>query len=101
MGSDGMTIDDEGNVYVVGRGVTVFNSRGEKIDSIAVNKPWTANITFGGPDRSTAVYHRKRFFVLDQDTSAWRALIFHSSSRRTALAVGEDAAHHVCFLHSC
>lgn len=53
MGSDGMTIDDEGNVYVVGRGVTVFNSRGEKIDSIAVAKPWTANITFGGPDRST------------------------------------------------
>jgi gluconolactonase len=53
MGSDGMTIDDAGNVYVVGRGVTVFNSRGEKIDYIAVSKPWTANITFGGKDRST------------------------------------------------
>ncbi|HEY1214562.1 MAG TPA: SMP-30/gluconolactonase/LRE family protein, partial [Bryobacteraceae bacterium] len=53
MGSDGMTIDDEGNVYLVGKGVTVFNSRGEKIDSIAVQKPWTANITFGGKDRST------------------------------------------------
>ncbi|HSU30031.1 MAG TPA: SMP-30/gluconolactonase/LRE family protein [Bryobacteraceae bacterium] len=53
MGSDGMTIDDEGNVYLVGKGVTVFNSRGEKIDTIAVQKPWTANITFGGKDRST------------------------------------------------
>lgn len=53
MGSDGMTIDDAGDVYLVGKGVTVFNSRGEKIDTIAVQKPWTANITFGGKDRST------------------------------------------------
>jgi len=53
MGSDGMTIDDEGDVYLVGKGVTVFNSRGEKIDSIDVQKPWTANITFGGKDRSS------------------------------------------------
>ncbi len=53
MGSDGMTIDDAGNVYLVGKGVTVFNARGEKIDYIAVSKPWTANITFGGKDMST------------------------------------------------
>ena len=53
MGSDGMTIDNAGNVYLVGKGVTVFNSRGEKIDYIPVAKPWTANITFGGRDRST------------------------------------------------
>ena len=52
MGSDGMTIDNEGNVYVVGKGVTVYNSHGEKIDYIPVSKPWTANITFGGKDRS-------------------------------------------------
>lgn len=52
MGSDGMTIDDEGNVYLTGKGVTVFNSKGEKIDSIPIQKPWTGNITFGGKDRS-------------------------------------------------
>jgi gluconolactonase len=52
MGSDGMTIDDEGDVYLVGKGVTVFNSRGEQIDKIPVPQPWTANITFGGKDRS-------------------------------------------------
>lgn len=52
MGSDGMTIDDEGDVYLVGKGVTVFNSRGEQIDRISVPQPWTANITFGGKDRS-------------------------------------------------
>lgn len=52
MGSDGMTIDDEGDVYLSGKGVTVFNSEGEKIDSIPIGKPWTGNITFGGKDRS-------------------------------------------------
>lgn len=52
MGSDGMTMDDEGDVYLVGKGVTVFNSQGEKIDYIAIEKPWTGNITFGGKDKS-------------------------------------------------
>jgi sugar lactone lactonase YvrE len=29
MGSDGMTIDTEGNVYLTGRGVTVFDKSGK------------------------------------------------------------------------
>jgi gluconolactonase len=53
MGSDGMTIDEQGNVYLTGNGVTVFNSAGEKILHIPVNKEWTANVTFGGKDRKT------------------------------------------------
>ncbi|MDY0355502.1 MAG: SMP-30/gluconolactonase/LRE family protein [Sedimentisphaerales bacterium] len=53
MGSDGMTIDTEGNVYLTGRGVTVFNPTGEKIEQIDINKGWTANVCFGGPDRHT------------------------------------------------
>ena len=50
-GSDGMTIDRKGNVYLTGRGVTVFNPQGEKIANIAVPRGWTANVTFAGPDR--------------------------------------------------
>jgi len=53
MGSDGMTIDNEGNIYLTGRGVTVFNSAGEKIEHIPVDAGWTANVTFGGKDRHT------------------------------------------------
>jgi len=53
MGSDGMTIDNEGNVYLTGRGVTVFNAAGEKIEHIPVDAGWTANVTFGGQDRHT------------------------------------------------
>ena len=53
MGSDGMTIDSEGNIYLTGRGVTVFNPAGEKIEQIPIEAGWTANVTFGGTDRHT------------------------------------------------
>jgi len=53
MGSDGMTIDKKGNVYVTGKGVTVFDKNGTQIEQIEVKEPWTANITFGGKDRKT------------------------------------------------
>ncbi len=63
MGSDGMTIDEKGNVYLTGKGVTIFDPAGNKITNIPVPEPWTANITFGGADRkllfitaSTKVY---------------------------------------------
>jgi gluconolactonase len=53
MGSDGMTIDNQGNVYLTGHGVTVFDSSGKKIEHIEVNESWTANVCFGGTDRRT------------------------------------------------
>jgi len=53
MGSDGMTIDNEGNIYLTGRGVTVFNSAGEKIEHIPIDAGWTANVCFGGKDKHT------------------------------------------------
>jgi gluconolactonase len=53
LGSDGMTLDNEGNVYLTGRGVTVFDRQGKQIEHIDINEPWTANITFGGKDRKT------------------------------------------------
>jgi gluconolactonase len=53
MGSDGMTIDRQGNVYLTGRGVTVFNSEGKQIAHLPVDAPWTANVCFGGKDGRT------------------------------------------------
>lgn len=50
MGSDGMTIDSEGNIYLAGKGVTIFDRNGNKIGNIAVPESWTANVCFGGPD---------------------------------------------------
>lgn len=53
MGSDGMTLDTAGNLYLTGRGVTVFNSKGEKLEVIDIPEGWTANVCFGGRDRNT------------------------------------------------
>lgn len=50
-GSDGMTLDDEGNVYLTGKGVTIFNNKGEKIAWIDIPEPWTANLCFSGKNR--------------------------------------------------
>lgn len=50
-GCDGMTIDTQGNVYLAGDGVTVYNSRGKKIDHIEVPAKWVGNICFAGPRR--------------------------------------------------
>ena len=52
-GSDGMTLDEEGNVYLSGKGVYIFNKNGEKIGYITVPAKWVGNITFGGKDRKT------------------------------------------------
>ncbi|MCP9755339.1 SMP-30/gluconolactonase/LRE family protein [Lacihabitans sp. CCS-44] len=51
MGSDGMTLDNEGNLYLTGRGVTVFDKNGKQIAKIPVPSGWTANICFGGKNR--------------------------------------------------
>jgi gluconolactonase len=51
MGSDGMTIDSEGNIYLTGKGVSVFDPSGKKIEHIEVAEDWTANVCFGGKDR--------------------------------------------------
>lgn len=52
-GSDGMTIDENGNVYITGKGVTVYNAAGLKIGNIPVPSDWVGNVCFGGKDRKT------------------------------------------------
>lgn len=47
-GSDGMTLDSEGNLYLTGNGITIYNDKGEKIEHIAVPAKWTGNVCFGG-----------------------------------------------------
>ncbi len=53
MGSDGMTTDEQGNIYLTGKGVTVFNPKGEQIEHIPVEAGWTANVCLGGKDMKT------------------------------------------------
>jgi gluconolactonase len=53
LGSDGMTLDTEGNLYLTGKGVTVFDKTGKQIEHIDVPENWTANVCFGGKDHQT------------------------------------------------
>lgn len=51
-GSDGMTIDNEGNIYLTTSVVAVYNRKGKKIEEIEVpERP--ANVCFGGKNRQT------------------------------------------------
>lgn len=51
LGSDGMTIDNKGDIYLTGKGVTIFNPDGVLIENIPIPESWTANVCFGGKDR--------------------------------------------------
>lgn len=61
--ADGMTIDEAGNIYTCGHGVSVYNPEGKLIRYVNVPEKWTANACFGGKDwdilfitASTGVY---------------------------------------------
>ena len=70
LGSDGMTLDEKGNLYLTGNGVTVFNPKGEQIMNIPVKEDWTANVTFGGKDRKTLfITASKSVYTLDMEVS--------------------------------
>lgn len=51
-GSDGMTIDNQGNVYLTTRVVVVYDKNGQKIETIEVPEE-PANVCFGGMDNQT------------------------------------------------
>jgi gluconolactonase len=53
-GSDGMTLDNEGHLYLTGDGVLVFDQAGRQIEHIHIpDERWTGNVSFGGADRQT------------------------------------------------
>jgi len=49
---DGMTIDEQGNIYLAGNGVFVYNDKGQQIELIMA-EGWHANVCFGGKNRKT------------------------------------------------
>ncbi len=65
MGSDGMTIDSEGNIYITGDGVTIFDRNGKKVYHVDVPESWTANVCFGGKDlKSLFITASKGFYTI-------------------------------------
>ena len=73
MGSDGMTIDNLGNVYLTGKGVTVFDKEGQQIEHISVPEDWTANVTFGGLNKNILfITALNSVYTLDMNVSGVR-----------------------------
>jgi gluconolactonase len=65
LGSDGMTIDIKGNIYLTGKGVTIFDKTGKKLGNIPVPENWTANVCFGGKDgRSLFITASKGLYMV-------------------------------------
>jgi gluconolactonase len=50
-GSDGITLDNQGNLYITGRGVTVYDPTGKKLGTIPIPSGWVGNVCFGGKNR--------------------------------------------------
>jgi gluconolactonase len=69
-----MTIDNEGNLYLTGRGVTVVDKSGKQIEHIDVPESWTANVCFGGKDKQTLfITASKGFYSIRMKTKGANA----------------------------
>ena len=51
-GSDGMTLDEQGNIYLTGNGVTIFNKEGAQIAYINITTARTSNVCFAGKKKN-------------------------------------------------
>lgn len=72
-GSDGITMDEEGNIYLTGKGITVYSPEGEKIDHIPVPSNWTGNVCFGGINRDLLfITASSRVFILKMNVKGQR-----------------------------
>jgi len=68
-GSDGMTIDRLGNVYLTNRAISVFTSDGLKLGMISVPEI-PANVCFGGKNKTTLfITARTGFYAINMQIS--------------------------------
>lgn len=63
-GSDGMTLDEQGNLYLTSGGVKVYSPKGDYLGEIETSES-PANVVFGGADRKTLyITARSSFYSL-------------------------------------
>ena len=64
VGSDGMTLDEHGNLYLTRGAVRIYSPSGESLGTIEVPEG-PANVVFGGKDRKTLfITARKGFYAI-------------------------------------
>src|SRR3546814_2388029 len=79
-----MTIDNRGNIYLTGKGVTVYNPKGKKIKEISV-PAGTSNVCFFGKDKNLlfitareSVYFMPMLVRSEEHTSELQSLMRNS-----------------------
>ena len=75
LGSDGMTIDNQGNVYLTGNGVTVFNKKGEEILHIPVPQKWSSQCYIWRARSECSIYNCNELSIYHGYEGKWRAII--------------------------
>ena len=87
MGSDGMTIDSEGNVYLTGRGVTVFDSAGKQIAHIPVDAALDGQRVLWRKGSADAVHYGEGISVWSTDAGegSGESVGFHSPATFAAI----------------
>jgi gluconolactonase len=73
VGSDGMTMDNQGNVYLTSNGVQVFDKNGQKIEQIpSQERQQPANIAIGGKDHNVLLMAaRTGVYTLKLKVKGW------------------------------
>jgi gluconolactonase len=70
-GSDGMTIDQQGNVYLTNKSVSIYNPRGENIGRIEIPEQ-PSNLCFGGKKRNILfVTARTSVYTIKMRAKGW------------------------------
>jgi len=70
-GSDGMTIDNKGNVYLTNKSVSVYNANGENIARIEVPEQ-PSNLCFGGKKRNILfITARTSVYIIKMKTKGY------------------------------
>ncbi|MDK1021058.1 MAG: SMP-30/gluconolactonase/LRE family protein [Candidatus Hydrogenedentes bacterium] len=71
-GADGITLDERGNLYLAGQGVTVYSPGGTKLETIDVPEG-PSNVTFGGKDGKTLfITARTSVYAIDMRVGGQR-----------------------------
>lgn len=75
--TDGMTIDSDGNIYLAGKGVTVYNPEGKLLEYIPIPEEWTANVCFGGKDKNLLfITASKSIYILKMNVKGVQLNVF-------------------------
>jgi gluconolactonase len=70
-GSDGMTLDSKGNLYITNESVWIYSPEGKLLEEIKLPEG-AANVSFGGIDHKTLfITARKGLYALKMNVTGW------------------------------